>query len=265
MFQIENGRKQFYQWDINQRLIVNDDSIIEVHFSNAVSTLALSCEVFVENGIRLVNVPNILLQQAWTLKVYGCCADCVRAAEAFEIVSREKPSDYIYTEVDIKNYDELNNRITELEKNKPTNNRYELLHTIELDEETQEINIDTIDGNPIAFKKALVKVVCQPTSTTLTAKVAYKFPTMEEKIATISGATNNTYIRIWHVECKGADELYRMEWATASLNETSQRNVYTNEQYNISDEDITGIEIASTHSTVGFPAGTIIYVYAVKA
>ena len=34
MFKILDGREYFYQWDLNQKLIVEDDSINEVHFSN---------------------------------------------------------------------------------------------------------------------------------------------------------------------------------------------------------------------------------------
>ena len=117
MFQILNGRDNFYQWDINQKLIVNDAYITEVHFSNSSTPTALVCEVYEENGLRLVNVPNIILQDFWKIKVYGYLENFTKVEDCFEVLERSKPSDYVYTEVEIKNYEELENRIKELEEN----------------------------------------------------------------------------------------------------------------------------------------------------
>lgn len=118
MFVIENGRKAFYQWDINQRLIVENETILEVHFSNATITTAIEEKVYTDNGKRVVNVPNILLQSSFDLKVYGCCADCVRYDDVFQVVARNKPADYVYYELSGKQqYEELENRIEVLEQN----------------------------------------------------------------------------------------------------------------------------------------------------
>lgn len=117
MFKIINGREHFYQWDINQKLIVNDAYITEVHFSNNAATAALVCEVYEENGLRLVNVPNILLQDFWKIKAYGYLENFTKVEDCFEVIERAKPSDYVYTEVEVKNYEALEKRIEELEKN----------------------------------------------------------------------------------------------------------------------------------------------------
>jgi hypothetical protein len=117
MFKIINGREHFYQWDLNQKLIVNDAYITEVHFSNGATTAALVCEVYEEDGLRLVNVPNIILQDFWKIKVYGYLENFTKVEDCFEVIERAKPSDYVYTEVDIKNYEALEKRIEELEKN----------------------------------------------------------------------------------------------------------------------------------------------------
>lgn len=114
---IEDGRLSFYQWDINQRLIIEDEKIEEVHFSNAITKPALVCDVYVESGVRYANVPNILLQTDWTLKAYGCCDECVRDAESYIVNPREKPADYVYTETEVKTFSALEERIEELEKN----------------------------------------------------------------------------------------------------------------------------------------------------
>lgn len=121
MFKIENGRMSFYQWDLDQRLIVEDASITEVHFCNRTDDCSLVCEVFEENGKRLVNVPNILLQDNWTIRVYAYCANYTKIEEKFNVFSRSKPADYIYTETEIKNYDDLAERITQLEESTGVN------------------------------------------------------------------------------------------------------------------------------------------------
>ena len=117
MLKTENGSRFFYQWDVNQRLIVENRNVTEVHFSNAVSSNALVCDVYEDGGKWFVDVPNILLQQHWTLKVFGCCADCVREFTTYIINAREKPADYVYTETEVRRYAALEDRIKELEKN----------------------------------------------------------------------------------------------------------------------------------------------------
>lgn len=116
LLRIENGRTKFYQWDTNQRLIVEHDNVLDVHFSNAVTSPALVCEVYEENGERYVNVPNILLQQPWAIQAYGCCEINVRTEATFEVVRRERPADYVYTETEVKKYSDLDKRIDEVEK-----------------------------------------------------------------------------------------------------------------------------------------------------
>ena len=117
MLKIEDGRLSFYQWDLNQRLVIDNPSIIEVHYTNALTSPALVCEVYAENGIRYANVPNILLQTDWTIKVYGCCDEYVLEADTFIVNTKEKPADYVYTETEIKTFSDLEKRIEYLEEN----------------------------------------------------------------------------------------------------------------------------------------------------
>lgn len=101
MFKIENGRETFYQWDSEQRLIVNDDTIKEVHFCNRTDSCSLPCEVYKEDGVNLVNVPNILLQNDWDINVYGYDTNYTKYAARFKVNSRTKPADYVYTETEL--------------------------------------------------------------------------------------------------------------------------------------------------------------------
>lgn len=115
MFKIYDGRKEFYQWDLNQKLIVNDDTITEMHFCNGMDACALVCEVYTENGTRLVNVPNIILQSDFRLKVWGYAEDHTKHETFFKVNGRSKPADYIYTETEIKNYEKYEERLMALE------------------------------------------------------------------------------------------------------------------------------------------------------
>lgn len=108
-----DGREAFYQWDANVKLIVEDTSISEVHFSNHAQENALVVEVV--DGAAAV--PNILLQENWDIFVYGFAADYTKHSKTFKVIQRDKPADYVYTETELKTYDNLEKRIEELENN----------------------------------------------------------------------------------------------------------------------------------------------------
>lgn len=107
MFKILDGKTSFHQWDINQKLIVFNPEVKEVHFTNATLGKALVVEVYTEGEQRLAEVPNIILQDAFDIKVYGFCGECVRDKKTFNVIARAKPEDYIYTEVELKNFESL--------------------------------------------------------------------------------------------------------------------------------------------------------------
>ena len=71
MFKIYDGREHFYQWDLNRKLIVDDPEVKQVHFCNRTDNCSLVCETYVEDGLTVVNVPNILLQSDWKIRVYA--------------------------------------------------------------------------------------------------------------------------------------------------------------------------------------------------
>ena len=91
MLEILNGRDKFYQWDINQKLIV-DDNIIAVQYDNGTGD-ALVCGVYEYEGQRVADVPNIMLQTYWAIKCYAYCGECVRAEKVYEVEKRSRPDD----------------------------------------------------------------------------------------------------------------------------------------------------------------------------
>lgn len=117
MFQIENGREHFFQWDANQRLIISDASISEVHFYNGTEDSALVSEVYEKDNRRVVNVPNILLQDSWVIHAYAYLNDYTKVEERFKVIARAKPADYVYTETEVLNYNTLADRIDTINEN----------------------------------------------------------------------------------------------------------------------------------------------------
>ena len=92
-----------------------------MRFSNVLSKKALVVEpTFDELGNIVSGIPNILLQSS--LEIYVSVAmhfkdgKCVIHKETLEVAPEKKPSDYIYTEIEIKNYEELEQRIKALEE-----------------------------------------------------------------------------------------------------------------------------------------------------
>ena len=111
MFKIYDGREHFWQWDLNQKLIVEDPTINEVHFSNRADEDSLPVDVYEENGLRLANVPNILLQEDLKIKAYAYSVDHTKHEAWFYVTTKSKPADYVYTETEVKTYDNLLNQI----------------------------------------------------------------------------------------------------------------------------------------------------------
>ena len=116
MFKIYDGRSHFYQWDTDRKLIVEDASISEVHFCNQTDSYSLVCKTYIEDGLNLVNVPNILLQNDWRINVYAYDSNYTKFSEQFDVIRRCKPEDYVYTETEILNYNTLSDRITKIEE-----------------------------------------------------------------------------------------------------------------------------------------------------
>ena len=117
MFKIYDGRNKFYQWDIDRKLIIEDDSITQVHFCNKTSDNSLVCEVRSEGDSRVVDVPNLLLQEDWSINVYAYDEYYTKYSERFEVVKRSKPDSYVYTETEVLSYQTLLDRMDEVDEN----------------------------------------------------------------------------------------------------------------------------------------------------
>ena len=112
IFKIADGREYFYQWDIDRQLIVSDPTITEVHFCNRTDVCSLVVEVV--DGVA--NVPNKVLQSGFNVRVFGYDGKATMHEATFEVKARTQPTDYVYTEVEIKRYSDLEKRIDEIER-----------------------------------------------------------------------------------------------------------------------------------------------------
>ena len=116
MFKILDGREAFYQWDLEQKLIVDDRSIIQVHFCNRTDDCALTCETYELDGLWVVNVPNILFQDNWRIRVYAYDGYATKHEQRFDVIARTKPDTYVYTETEVLNYQTLLDKMTAIEE-----------------------------------------------------------------------------------------------------------------------------------------------------
>lgn len=107
MFSIYDGRSEFYQWDIDRKIIVNDKTINQVHFCNRTDDCSLVCEVYELDGLRVADVPNILLQNDWRINVYGYDVNYTKHSQCFKVKTRTKPASYAYTETEIKTWERV--------------------------------------------------------------------------------------------------------------------------------------------------------------
>lgn len=114
MFKIYDGRDKFWQWDIDRKLIVSDASISQVHFCNRTDECALVRNTYTENGLTLVDIPNVLLQEYWRINVYAYDKNYTKHSTQFEVEKRSKPDNYVYTEEELKTWEELEARIDAL-------------------------------------------------------------------------------------------------------------------------------------------------------
>ena len=101
IFKIYDGRTNFWQWDTKQKLIVLDERVTEVRFSNRNMEHSKRRPVYTNNdGIRICNVPDLLLQLPKNLIAYaivkgeeGCCSTL--KAVKFAVHQQPIPTDYI--------------------------------------------------------------------------------------------------------------------------------------------------------------------------
>ena len=96
IFKIYDGRTNFWQWDKKQKLIVLDEAVTQVHFSNRNMTHSIPRDVYTDkDGLRVCNVPDDLLKIPRNLVAYAYVDGATIKSVKFAVVQRPMPSDYV--------------------------------------------------------------------------------------------------------------------------------------------------------------------------
>ena len=97
---LDDGRTELWQWDTGRKIVVDDKSVSEVHFSKYSSNQAITREVV--NG--KAEIPNFLLQDTHAVTVYAYSGStengCTIAEKTFDVVKKPKPASYVGTNED---------------------------------------------------------------------------------------------------------------------------------------------------------------------
>lgn len=217
MFKIYDGREHFWQWDLNQKLIVEDPTINEVHFSNRADKDSLPVEVYEENGLRLANVPNIFLQEDLKIKVYAYSVDHTKHEDWFYVATKSKPADYVYTETEVKDYNSL------LDKMNGKVDKSDILTEVVIDEvytDTQFYNANAVNS---ALNEFDAVFVTNDKFNRITQEVANTFQTKVDKSNVLTEIDYDV----------SADKIYNaivINSITQQINEMFATKAYVNEQ-----------------------------------
>ena len=71
IFKIYDGRTSFWQWDTGQKLIVLDENVTQVHFSNKDVNHSIDRDVYEYEGKRICDIPDEVLQSSGNLVAYA--------------------------------------------------------------------------------------------------------------------------------------------------------------------------------------------------
>ena len=148
MFKIYDGRTNFWQWDTNQKLIVLDNSIAEVHFSNRDMSHSITKYVYEKDGMRLCNVPDIILQLPRNLVAYAYANGATVKSVKFAVMKRAIPDGYVAGQTDDieKKLSQIDTRLDALDESKADNIYYD-----ENGQYIQLVSNGELIGDPVAI------------------------------------------------------------------------------------------------------------------
>lgn len=107
-------RTELWQWDLDRQVkIRTTEAITRVDFAQEGVEPALPVDVEEFDGYFIANVPNIQLQETKNITVYVKKDGATIGSWKYPIVKREKPSDYVYTETEIRSFDKLAQELRE--------------------------------------------------------------------------------------------------------------------------------------------------------
>lgn len=107
--------KSLYQWDLNRQIEIDNlpdgTDITEVNFAHPGDEEAMVVTPAKNGNTVIANIPNILLQSDKDIFIYVCVGDVTICSKRKNVHSRPRPADYVYTETQIKQWDDLCNEV----------------------------------------------------------------------------------------------------------------------------------------------------------
>lgn len=152
------------QWDKGQEIQITLSTLpteFQVHFGYKGCKEAYAVTAKAKNGIATVAIPNLILQQskdavAWIYLLDDTAGETIKTI-SLPIEPRPKPSDYVYTEVEVLHYQLLEKRLDTLEKNGASDDAIqraiiEYLKDDDVSRRDRAVNLldNSWFGNPIA-------------------------------------------------------------------------------------------------------------------
>ena len=128
---------ELYQWDTGRIVRIDHDenvTVHEVHFTNKRMDHAYVLKTYIEDDVTYCKIPNIILQQSYRILCYEVCENSdgeeTIANTNFDVIKRNKPEDYVYTEQEHVTVVALENRLTKLEESAHTHKNKDALDSI---------------------------------------------------------------------------------------------------------------------------------------
>lgn len=162
-------KDRLWRWDTNRQIRIIPETgatIDEIRFSNIFFEKPLKVEPKTnENGDIVADVPNILLQDIFQIDVQVIMffnnGKQTIYNTSYKVKNCKKPPEYVYTETEIKNYDDLEKRIADLEKGgtggggngRPGNDGFSPKAKVEETAEGAKITITDKEGTTTAIVK----------------------------------------------------------------------------------------------------------------
>lgn len=153
------------QWETGRKLQVVYKSIAEathLEFTHRGRENALVVIPKEENGIVVVDIPNILLQSDQDIVVYyvNVSGDKTEVIEecVISVKKRPKPDDYVYTESEVLNYTTLSARVDQIEKNGVSDNQVEVAVKKYLDENPIDTGVQFETDKTLSLKDGVLSV-----------------------------------------------------------------------------------------------------------
>lgn len=112
---LADGRGELYQWDTGRKVVIDDETVKQVHYQNRF--YGRTIDVDVPDGVAII--PDLLLQSFAPLVVFAWAGSAedgyTKIEKTFEVHKRNKPADYVFTPVDQKTLDDLQEQIGNLD------------------------------------------------------------------------------------------------------------------------------------------------------